>query len=300
MGFLSRIVGGVGAAVFAGITLVAVPSSAQAMAGPARVLVVPCDAAALAAAIRAANGFGVARLLLAPYCLYNYATANAPGVALPVVTGDTTLVGGSNTRIRRDPSASEAFRVLEVASGATLRVQRVAILGGSTAGLGGGILNAGTVVLEQATLSGNSGSNGGAFANNAGAKATISRSRLNANSATSVGGGAIINFGTLTVYRSALTGNSAPINGGALNTQPGGVSHLISSTVTTNTSGGLGGGISNLGTTKLDRVVVEGNTGSGGGGIATGNANVEIRNSIVRNNTPDNCSPLNTIPGCVG
>ncbi|MEV0597367.1 hypothetical protein [Nonomuraea cavernae] len=282
-----------------GTTLGALSPSAQAAPTPVRTLLVPCKADALVAAIRSGNEFGAARLLLAPNCVYNYTTAADPGDALPVITGNTTLVGGSNTRIRRDPSASVAFRILEVASGATLRVQRVSILGGSTAGSGGGILNAGTVVLEQTTLSGNSGSNGGAFANNAGAKATISLSRLNANSTTSVGGGAIINSGTLTLYRSALTGNSAPINGGALNTQPAGVSHLIRSTVATNTSGGLGGGISNLGTTTLDRTTVSRNKGSDGGGIATGNANVTIRNSIVRDNSPTNCSPLNTIPGCV-
>ncbi len=42
------------------------------------------------------------------------------------------------------------------------------------------------------------------------------------------------------------------------------------------------------------------NRGSAGGGIATGNANVFLQQSIVRNNIPDNCNPLNTIPGCVG
>ncbi|MEU8252289.1 hypothetical protein [Nonomuraea sp. NPDC048916] len=299
MGFLSRIIGGIGAAALAGIALVAVSPSAQAMTGPARVLIVPCDADALVAAIRAANGFGVARLLLSPHCVYNYTTANGPGDALPIITGDITLVGGLSTKIRRDPAAPDAFRVLEVASGATLRVLRISILGGSTAGLGGGILNAGTVVLDRTTLAGNRGANGGAFANNPGAKATIFLSRFNANSTTGVGGGAILNSGTLTVSRSVLSGNSAPINGGGLNTQPNGVSHLIQTSLDNNTSSGLGGGISNLGTTTLDRALVTRNKGSAGGGIATGNTNVSVRNSIVRDNIPDNCSPMNTIPGCV-
>ncbi|HXA62116.1 MAG TPA: hypothetical protein VNW94_23450, partial [Streptosporangiaceae bacterium] len=126
-----------------------------------------------------------------------------------------------------------------------------------------------------------------------------SLSRLNANSTTGVGGGAIINSGTLTVFQSVLSGNSAPINGGGLNTQASGVSHLIESTVDHNISGGLGEGISNLGTTTLDRVLVERNKGSAGGGIGTTNTNVIIRRSIIRNNIPDNCSPMNTIPGCV-
>ncbi|MEU0564666.1 hypothetical protein ABZ297_04595 [Nonomuraea sp. NPDC005983] len=260
---------------------------------------VACDPNALVTAIRTANGIGVARLILASRCVYNYTTATAPGDALPIITGDITLVGGPSTKIRRDSAAPDAFRVLEVASGATLHVERISILGGSTAGFGGGILNAGTVVLDQTTLAGNHAANGGAFANNSGAEATIFLSRFNANSTSSVGGGAILNAGTLTMSKSVLAGNSAPINGDGLNTQPNGVSHLIQSTVENNISGSLGGGISNLGTTTLDRVPVTGNKGSGGGGIATGNTNVSIRNLNIRDNIPDNCSPMNTIPGCV-
>jgi hypothetical protein len=284
--------------VLVGVALGAVPSSAQAMPGLVKVMKVSCTPDALVTAIETANGIGSARLLLSPNCVYNYTTATAPGDALPIITGDIALEGGPNTTIRRDPTAPTTFRVLEVASGATLHVRGISILDGSTAAIGGGILNAGTVVLEQTILDGNRAGNGGAFGNTPGANATISLSRLNANSTTGVGGGGILNSGTLTVFKSILAGNSAPINGGGLNTQASGVSHLIESTVDNNTSGSLGGGISNLGTTTLDRVLVTRNKGSAGGGIATGNNNVTIRNSLIRNNIPDKCSPMNTIPGC--
>ena len=56
--------------------------------------------------------------------------------------------------------------------------------------------------------------------------------------------------------------------------------------------------MSNLGTTVLTGSTVTRNQGSSGGGIATGNTNVTLRGTVVRNNTPDNCNPLNTIPGC--
>jgi hypothetical protein len=298
MGSFPRITGGVGATVLAGVALGAVPSSAQAMPGLVKDVQVSCSPDALVTAIETAKGIGAARLLLSPNCVYSYTTATAPGDALPTITGDITLVGGPDTTIRRDPTAPTAFRVLEVASGATLHVRGISILDGSTAALGGGILNAGTVVLEHTILGDNRAGNGGAFANTQGANATISLSLLKANSTTGVGGGGILNSGTLTVFKSILTGNSAPINGGGLNTQASGVSHLIESTVKNNTSGSLGGGISNLGTTTLDRVLVTGNKGSAGGGIATGNANVTIQNSLIRNNIPDKCSPMSTIPGC--
>ena len=98
---------------------------------------------------------------------------------------------------------------------------------------------------------------------------------------------------------SSLTGNRASINGGGLNTQASGVSRITQSQFVDNVSGGLGGGMSNLGTTTLYGTSVRFNTGSRGGGIATGNANVTLNKSIVTSNTPDNCNPLNTILGCV-
>ncbi|GAB3961176.1 hypothetical protein GCM10029978_012650 [Actinoallomurus acanthiterrae] len=301
MGSFSRITGGMGTAALAGIALGTAPPPAQARPGQAQVVNVPCDPGALVTAIRTANGIGVGQLLLAPNCDYAYTTAQTTDNALPIITGDITLVGGPGTRIRRDPAAPGAFRVLEVASGATLHAQGIYILGGSSTAIpGGGIFNAGTVVLERVILAGNRAANGGALANMQNANATISFSELNANTTTGVGGGAILNLGTLTMFRTTLAGNSARINGGGLNTQPSGVSHLIQSTVDDNISGNRGGGISNLGTTTLDHTLVERNKGAAGGGIATANANVSIQNSVIRNNIPDNCLPINTIPGCVG
>ncbi len=98
---------------------------------------------------------------------------------------------------------------------------------------------------------------------------------------------------------SRLSGNHAPINGGGLNTQASGVSHIIQSRFTRNVSGSLGGAISNLGTTTLYGTSVRFNRGSAGGGIATGNANVTVLRLTVTGNIPDNCNPPGTIPGCV-
>ena len=297
MGSFSRVAGGAGAAVLAGGTLI-MASPAQSMASGPRVVKVPCSAAALAAAITSANIVS-AVLRLSANCTYIITTPATATTGLPTITGNVTLVGVPGTVIRRAPGAA-LFRILDVAAGGTLRVTGIAITNGNTAGLGGGIQNAGTLALRHVTLSGNTAGNGGGVANAAGATATISRSILNANTTTGVGGGGLINSGRLTVFGSALSANTAPINGGAVNTQSTGTTRLIQSTVDHNTSGGLGGGLSNLGTTALDRTLVTTNRGSGGGGIATGNTNVTLVRSIVRNNIPNNCNPLNTIPGCVG
>ena len=168
--------------------------------------------------------------------------------------------------IRRSPAALTSFRVLEVATGATLRVTNLSIRNGKTAGLGGGILNAGTLWIGKVTFTGNSAGNGGALSNSVGATATVENATMEKNTTIGVGGGAIINFGLLTLDESSLTGNHAPINGGGLNTQPSGVSHITQSQFADNVSGGLGGAISNLGTTTLCGTSVRFNTGSGGGG----------------------------------
>ena len=288
-------------AVLAGAVLAATAPAAVAQAKTATpgVINVPCQTSALAAAITTANGGAGAVLALAANCTYGIKIPATAADGLPLITGHITLVGETNTVIRRSPAALTSFRVLDVAAGATLRVTNLSIRNGKTAGLGGGIQNAGTLWIDKVTFIGNTAGNGGALANSSGATATIENAAIEENTATSVGGGGIINFGLLTLDESSLTGNHAPINGGGLNTQSSGVSHITQSQFAGNVSGGLGGGMSNLGTTTLYGTSVRFNTASGGGGIATGNANVTLKNSVVTSNTPDNCNPLNTIQGCV-
>jgi hypothetical protein len=299
MGSFTRATGGAGAVILTG-GILALASATPSMADRARVVKVPCSAPALAAAITAANTPTGTVLRLTAGCTYSIATPATAATALPAITRNVTLIGGPRTAIRRDPAATTVFRILDVAAGGTLRVTGISILNGSTAGLGGGIQNAGTVVLRHVTLSGNRAGNGGGLANIAGATATVSRGLINANTTTGVGGGGIINSGTLTVFGTVLAANTAPINGGGVNTQASGTTQLIQSTVAHNTSGSLGGGVSNLGTTSMDRSLVRANRGSAGGGIASSNTKVTLRSSIARNNIPDNCHPLNTIPGCAG
>lgn len=298
MGSFSRITRGAGAVVLASGALLTASSPAWSATAGRRVVHVPCDTPALAAAITAANAPGGAVLLLARRCTYTVTTPATAGTGLPAITGDVTLVGGPATTIRRDMSGA-AFRVLDVAAGGRLRVIGISILDGSTAGLGGGIRNAGTLVLRRVTLSGNRAGSGGGVANLANARATVSRTLFAANTTTGVGGGALLNFGVATIGVSVIKANTAPINGGGVNTQPSGVTVLSRSVVEANTSGSLGGGLANLGSTTLNRGVVERNRGSGGGGIATANDNVVLSHSIVRNNQPGNCSPPNTVQGCV-
>ena len=292
----TKLPGGVAVAALAGAALVAGPAAA-AQAQSAATVQIPCRASALVSAISNANSGSGGIIVLPANCNYDITTAAAPGDGLPVITGHVVLAGAHNTAIRR--RAGTTFRLFDVAASGSLSLTSITVDGGSTAGLGGGIQNAGTVVLSRTVFTDNAAGNGGALANNAGGTMRVSDSDFERNTTTGVGGGAIINSADLTVTGSVLSRNTAPINGGAVNTQSAGITRLTSTAVSENTSGGLGGGLSNLGTTSLTGSTVTHNRGSSGGGIATGNTNVTLRATVVRNNAPDNCNPLNTIPGCV-
>jgi hypothetical protein len=271
------------------------------------VVAVPCDATSLANAVAAANITPVV-LRLAPFCVYDI-TAQ-----LPQIVGHVTLLGGPNTVIRHDPETMANFRILDVAVTGELRVSGISLRNGNPAGDGGGIRNAGRLVLDRVTLDGNragtpltAGGNGGALANLAGARAVVAHTVISANEAvrtlaetTTGNGGGIDNAGSLTLFESRLVANSATStvgvagtgNGGGVRTGPGGGSLVIRATIVDNSATNGGGGVSTAGGTSLVRTLVLRNRATIGGGVAGA---VAPRRSIVRGNTPDNCVPANPL-----
>jgi hypothetical protein len=296
----ARTAGGTAAAMLAGSVLVAAPQAAQARSA-ARIVRVACDASALAAKITAANAVP-ATLRLAPVCTYRLTTP------LPQITGRVTLVGGRSTTIQRD-AATPGIRILDVAPTGRLGVRGIFLLNGSVLTAdGGGIRNAGDLVLSYTTLSGNTavGNNGGGVANTG--RALIYRTVFAANATQGPtgnrDGGAIYNAGTLRLVGSRLNGNVAVRNGGGVYTTASHTARVIQSTIAGNSAANLGGGLYNAGTTSLDDTLVNLNqavgTPNAGGGIFNAAGTVTLSRSTVRRNSPDNCEPLHSIPGCTG
>jgi hypothetical protein len=284
----------------AALTAVAPPAAqAQSAAKHARITNVPCNTTALANAIIAANTVP-ATLRLAGSCVYLLTAA------LPQVTGKVTLVGGPSTSIKRSPIVPN-IRILDVASTGTLRVDGIFILGGATTtGVGGGIRNAGSLVLNRSTLGGNTvtANNGGGLHNTGVAVLVRTLFAANSNQGLAGDGGAIYNDGSLTLLESRLVGNVTTRNGGGIYTTPTHTTRIIQSTVSGNSAANLGGGLYNNGTTSLDRSVVALNQSVGsnnaGGGIFNSAGTVTLSRSMVTKNSPDNCQPLNSILGCTG
>jgi hypothetical protein len=197
-----------------------------------------------------------------------------------------------------------------------------------TGGMGGNSSSFLTVKFSQ--VNGNT-SNGGPMAGAGGiangGTATITASQINGNIAPGAFGGGILNHAMMAINASEVNNNATPTDssgdqggGGGianLNITPltgvadSGVLTVTLSQVRGNSATGIGGGIledgvnpdDSLGapggplTLKLSQVT--GNTAAQGGGIfASSGSPVTLKITAVIKNTPDNCSPLSSIPGC--
>ncbi|MFH8383637.1 hypothetical protein ACH4E7_22260 [Kitasatospora sp. NPDC018058] len=175
---------------------------------------------------------------------------------------------------------------------------------------GGGIDNQGALSVEGSTFARNSarsGSGGGLF-NVGGPKTTLKYSDFIDNFAGTDGGG-IDNEPkdrVLDITGGEIRDNTAGRDGGGLNNA--GIATLTKVEVKLNSSGRDGGGINNqtvplesaVATLTLNHSTVTENTAArDGGGInnQTGSA-VTLNDSRVIRNTPNNCTPLNSIAGC--
>ncbi|MES1193524.1 MAG: hypothetical protein ABUM26_04310, partial [Solirubrobacterales bacterium] len=252
------------------------------------------NACSIADAVTSANGQSVTdsvRIALASGT-YSLSAPTPTALAITFAGPELTIEAESGTPVL---DGTDTVRLLSVGTTSNVTIDGLEIRDGGTTGLGGGIENGGTLTVIDSTFSSNRAGNGGAIANSVGATLTVQDSTFADNTATGVGGGAIISSGATTVERAALIDNIAPINGGAINVQPGGVVTVTSSTIAGNTSGGLGGGMSNLGTLTVQASTIANNTGSDGSAIAAGNANVTFAATIIAAQTSGGaCSPANT------
>ncbi len=107
----------------------------------------------------------------------------------------------------------------------------------------------------------------------------VTNSRFQANHATGIGvgignGGAIWNSGGFTLTGSQVTGNLTPIYGGGIYTTGSRTFQVTDSSVTGNRAFVAGGGIYNDGAT------------------------VTLTNATVTGNSPNQCAPTDSVPGC--
>jgi uncharacterized repeat protein (TIGR01451 family) len=179
------------------------------------------------------------------------------------IAADTTVDGSGQTVTI---SGNDAVRVFQVNSGVTLNLSRLTVANGA-AGMydyGGGVLNRGTLILNNSSLSSNRASG-------------------------ILGGGGIYNTGTLIVSGSSFSANRAETYGGGICNDYDGMVTVSNSTFAGN-SAGQGGGIANgfwnTGTMTVSGSTFSGNYGStGGGGIYNLRGMANVSNSTFAGNS---------------
>jgi uncharacterized repeat protein (TIGR01451 family) len=246
-------------------------------------------------------------------------TYSGTGDEVVLLNKNATLSGGWDGAFTTQSETSTidgegSRRGINVNGGVTAIVERFTVQNGDTGDDGGGIYNAGTLTLNNSTISGNTAEGGDIYEDGGGiyneGTLTLNSSIISGNTADS--GGGISSDGTLTLNNSTISGNTVTFVGGGIDNQQGGTLTLHNSTVSGNTGGGIvngysstlalnnstisgntahnpGGGIYNwYGTVSLHNSTISGNSSWQGGGIYNHSGTVTLQNTILAGNTASN------------
>jgi hypothetical protein len=235
----------------------------------------------------------------------NYTEVSDLGVVADITLSDYLTIGQDNTRVvtidlnghilqRNLTNATGNGCVIVMAQTGNLTLTDGTVGGGwnnsTTGNTAGGIVNKGTLTLNNVTIDNCKGDDGGGINNANGATLTIAGGTIS-NCLSKRGGGGIVNKGTATLTNCTMDSNTATTRGGAIwNNSSLTVS---SSTMSSNQAlaageGGDGGAIHlDGGTANLSDVTITNNTSKDAGGIyVKSDATLTITGtSIISNNT---------------
>ncbi len=275
----------------------------------------------LRAAVQEANASSVGNTIQIPSGTYTLAIAPEGAdfgrSGSLFLKGEVTIEGASATDTVIDGGG--LARVFEIAQGSTVAISGVTVRGGAAkGGDGGGLLNRGSLNLQESTFSGNSATadpgqsngrggaihnegkisamlvtlnenradgRGGALFNAPGASVEMINGRIAGNLSLTDEGGAVLNAGTLSLTMLPVRGNKASGGGGGV-ANVGGDLTLFDVALLENEAGANGGGLRNSGTAKLTNVTIGTNqAGASGGGIDNdGAGTLRLNNvTVVRN-----------------
>lgn len=201
-------------------------------------------------------------------------------------SGATTIDGLGAGQVA--VSGNGLSTVFMIDAGVSATIEGLTITGGQASvaygtgnKAGGGIYNAGTLVLEGDAITGNAAATyGGGFFNDGGS-VTVADSTLTGNSAQF--GGGFFNAGTVTVSESTLAGNSASSSGGGFYSQ--GTVTLTCSTLAGNSAAACGGGFYSNNTATVTACTLSGNSAGSDGGGFFNSRNVTVTQSTLAGNS---------------
>jgi hypothetical protein len=184
---------------------------------------------------------------------------------LMIANQDVTIHGPGQGLL--SVSGNGNSRVFEIASGVSASLSRMTITGGKDDN-GGGIYNAGTLVLDGCAVRDNGASRLYGFVPGGGiynvGTATINASTISGNLNTGIHNGS----GTVTINASDISGNSGLYGSGGGIYNGSGTVTINASTISGNTGYVIGGGIYNgSGTVTINASTITGNRAWGGHGV---------------------------------
>lgn len=219
---------------------------------------------------------------------------------LPIIDADVTIEGHGATIRRSDVSGTPQFRILAVDENGSLTLRDTTIQNGDAYWYydGGGIFSQGQLTIENSTLSGNNGYEGGGVSATA---VTITGSRIIDNRADGptggTGGGIFAQ--NLTLIDSTVAGNTA--DGEDEFTGHGGGVYVVDGIISGSTiSGnqaeysfyyyeiepGRGGGVYATGTLTIANSTISGNEANEGGGLFVRGDTTLVQSTVSGNNAP--------------
>ena len=127
--------------------------------------------------------------------------------------------------------------------------------------------------------------------------ATASADTFTSNT-SQYGGGVYVYDGPTTLSQDKFSYNTASYYGGAIYSED--TMNLNRSSLVNNSAGEYGGGLYNDDIATLSADAIKGNSAGDDGGGLYNDDDMTLSGVSVTSNTPDNCGPVNSLPGCVG
>jgi len=195
------------------------------------------------------------------------------------INRNLTIVGPGASAL--GVSGDNSIEVFDIAFGVTAKISGLTIENGSSSD-GGGILNDGSLMLTNSTLSDNSvaPSGDGGGIDNQGTMTMIDTIEWGNAAST---GGAIYNNGTAALTGDTLLDNSATQEGAAV--YNGMTLSVVDSVVTDNGANGVAGGIYNVDIATFTNSTLSNNSAFQGGGILNNGGTFDISGSTLSGNT---------------
>lgn len=174
-----------------------------------------------------------------------------------------------------------------------------AFMNNSASRYGGGVFVYGdsTLSINNVNFQGNTAGIGGGGLANFTQDMTVDVLNSTFSNNNALMGGGVNNSGRISVEKSLITGNTS-VEAGAGIYNSGLMFKLVNSTVSGNSNQNVGGGLLNYGSMKILFSTIAFNQSMHGAGLYDNGDGVQIKNSILSNNTPFSCSvfgPITTL-----